>query len=173
MRARIWLVPTVTDDEQLVVRPAAANRAAGWIFIALALVFGVAGFVPDDSEPSGRGAGTLMLLFALLLASVGISLVTAKATVIPSEMRYRYGLVRRRIQSSDIEKIFVGPCSGAFYPRVCLHVDVRKRARPIRLVALQRADSSKGRAALNRAAADMQRVLDTSLAPSRGAQAQS
>lgn len=166
-------MPTETNNEQLVVRPAAANRAAGWAFIALALVFEPAGFIPDDSEPPGQGAGTSMLLFALVLASVGISLITAKASVGPSEIRYRYGLVRRRIQSSDIEKIFVGPCSGAFYPRVCLQVDVRERARPIRFVALQRADSSRGRAALNQAAADMQRVLDTSLAPIRGAQAQS
>jgi hypothetical protein len=159
MRVRISLVSFGTANERLVMRPAAAYRAGGWAMIAFALVFGPAGFAPNDSQTPDPGAGTMMVVFAALVASIGISLITAKATVDPSEIRYRYGLVRRRIPASDIEAIGVGPCSGAFYPRACPHIHLRARARPIRLVALQRADTSKGRRALDHAAADMRDAL--------------
>jgi hypothetical protein len=100
-----------------------------------------------------------MVTFSVLSLGFGISLITAKATVTNSQIRYLYGLVRRTIPCGQIEAVVVGPGSGAYYPRICLHIRQRGRTRPIRLIGLQRPDTAKGRAALEQTAASVRAAL--------------
>jgi len=127
--------------------------------VAFGLLFGAAGLTPDEEGVVDWGAGIMMALFAAVVASLGVALITARATVTPLEIRYRYGLTRRRIRRSDVESISVGSGSGRFYEHIFLHVRVRQHTRPIRLIGLQRADTSSGRAALERVADEVRHTL--------------
>jgi hypothetical protein len=134
-------------------------RAGGWAMVAFGLFFGAAGVIPDGSGTHDWGAAVAMAIFGALCVSLGAALITARATVTPAGIRYRYGLVRRRIRTHDIKSISVGPGSGRYYPRICLQVGVRGRARPIRLIGLQRADTRTGHAALAAVAEEVRRAL--------------
>jgi hypothetical protein len=145
----------------LLLRPGPVYRAAGWAFVAFALLFGSVGIVQDGSGSFDWAAGVLVETFSALSLAFGISLSTAKATVTSSQIRYRYGLVQRTIPSDQIESVSVGPGSGAYYSRICLHIRQRGRTRPIRLIGLQRPDTAKGRAALEQTAAKVRAALGT------------
>ena len=94
---------------RLVLRPLPAYRAVGWALVPFALLFGLAGIIQDGSGSYDWAAGVLMELFAGLMLAFGLSLSTARATVTSSQIRYRYGVVRRAIPSGDIESVAVGP----------------------------------------------------------------
>ena len=143
----------------LVLRPGPASRATGWAMVVFALLFGFAGIVQDGSGSYDWGAGVLMELFSVLTLALGISLSTAKATVTSSQIRYRYGIVRRAIPSGEVESVVVGPGSGAYYRRICLHIRQRGRTRPLRLIALQRPETAKGQAELEQTAARVRATI--------------
>ena len=134
-------------------------RAGGCAMVVVGLFFGAVGVFPDGSGTHDWGAAIAMAIFGALCISLGAALVTARAVVTFDGIRYRYGVVRRRIRTLDITSVSVGPGSGRYYPRICLHVGVRGRARPVRLIGLQRADTRKGHAALAGVAEEVHRAL--------------
>jgi hypothetical protein len=123
--------------------------------VVFALLFGAAGIVQDGSGAYDWAAGVLMVGYSLLILAIGISLSTAQAEVTRSQIQCRYGIVRRLIPSEEVESVVVGPGSGAYYRRICLHVRQRGRSKPVRLLALQRPDTAKGRAELQQTAAEV------------------
>lgn len=143
----------------LLLRPPRAYRAAGWAFVLVAILFGLVGVVQDGSGPYNWAAGALVEILSALSLGFGIFISTASATVTSSHIRYRYGFVRRVIPSREVESVAVGPGSGAYYSRICLHIGQRGRARPLRLTALQRPDTAKGRAALEVIAAKVRATV--------------
>ncbi|NYG05569.1 hypothetical protein BJ986_000056 [Phycicoccus badiiscoriae] len=150
---------TVDPREPLLLRPPLAYRAAGWGFVLFGSFFGLSGVVQDGSDSYDWGAGAMMGVLVGLSLGFGISISTAKATVNSSAIRYEYGFVRRAIPSSEVESVAVGPGSGLYYPRICLHIDQRGRDRPLRLLALQRPDTAKGRAVLEETAANVRATV--------------
>jgi hypothetical protein len=143
----------------MLLRPPLAYRTAGWGFVVFALFFGFSGIVQDGSGPYDWAGGAMVEIFSAFSLGFGISLSTAKATVTSSTIRYRYGFVRRAIPSSEVESVGVGDGSGLYYPRICLHIGQRGRDRPLRLIALQRPDTAKGRAVLEDTAAKVRAMV--------------
>lgn len=121
--------------------------------------FGLAALVGVNEPDFDVTAAVLMWAFALVCMGAGTSLVTARAAVSEQGIRYRYGVVRRRIAASEIQSVEAGPGSGAYYERICVHVKCRDRRRPVRLVALQRPETTKGRAATEQQARKISEAL--------------
>jgi hypothetical protein len=101
---------------------------------------------PDEAADETFDATAVLLLAVAgaLYLGFGLSLVTARATFSADAVEYRYGVVRRSIPAYDVDEIVVGPGSGAYYGRICPHIRVRGRKRPVRLIGIQRAATEAG-----------------------------
>lgn len=145
-------------NQEVVLRPPAIHRAAGWGFLVFGTIFSLAPFAADESD-LGWPSAVSMIGFGLLEAHIGISLSRARVVASPRGIRYRFGLILRNIPASEIEAVVTGPGSGGYYARCCVHVQRKLGARPVRLTALQRAATQSGRAAVEESAVQMRSVL--------------
>lgn len=125
------------DASRLVLRPTTGSRVVGWAFMAFGLLFAYAGFSAGDE----LGTVISMTAFGTFSAVFGVSLASARVVADSRGLRYR-NFVSRRVPKDQIEAVGIGPGSGAGYPRVAIIVQRRDR-RPLRLTALQGADTAK------------------------------
>lgn len=148
-------------NEEMTVKPPRSSVIAGWAMIVFGVLFALASlvaFFPDPGTTRNVSGGVMMLLFAGLVASIGIAVTTARAKAEASGLRYGYGLIRRYVSSTEIAAVTVGPGSGAYYPRLCVHVR-RHHGKPLRLTAMQRPSTAKSRARLDAIAEELATIL--------------
>lgn len=105
--------------------------------MAFGLLFAYAGLSAGDEI----GGVISMTAFGTFCAAFGVSLASARVVADSSGLRYR-NLISRRVPKDQIEAVGIGPGSGAGYPRVAIIIQRRDR-RPLRLTALQGADTAK------------------------------
>jgi hypothetical protein len=128
---------------RLVLRPTRTSRVVGWALVGCGVAFAFSATAAD-----GDVAGAiLMVVTAALYAGLGVSMATARVTVTPDGLVYRYGLRIRTIPATDIASIDIGPGSGVGYPRLTLRVE-RRTGRAVRLIALQRPATARSRSLL-------------------------
>jgi len=113
--------------------------------LGFGLIFGSAGLAAFSDSPDQKadvGGGVIMVLFAALVIAFAGAMLTAKVTADNNGVRYRFGVIRRRVLSADVASVTVGPGSGAVYARLCIHVKTRQ-GKTVRFTALQRPASDK------------------------------
>jgi hypothetical protein len=132
---------------------------AGFVVVGIVLALAtLPAFTGADGYPKDPVAASLMLMFGAILVGVCLSLVTARATADSTGFRYRYGLISRACTPSQFASLSVVPGSGSGYRRVCLVLTTHD-GNPVRLTAIQRADTATGRADLATAAERMTAAL--------------
>lgn len=132
-------------------------RWAIWIGVVISVggvLFALAGL----AEPDDLGTLIIMAIAGLVFAFLGSTGATASAKVSRQGITYRNGMIVRRIPSSDIESITVGAGSGAYYERIALIVN-RHNGRPVRLTAVQRPATSRGRREFAQRAAEIAAIV--------------
>ncbi|MGO4257804.1 hypothetical protein [Marmoricola sp. RAF53] len=146
--------PTRHDEQRLVIRPVLWSIIPGWILTLFGLIFVLAGL----SEPSDVGTLLVMCVGGIGFGYIGFSLATASATVTRAGIRYRNGVILRRIATEDVASVEVGPGSGVGYSRITLVIG-RRAGKPVAMTPLQRADTEKGRRDLSDRAAQVVAIL--------------
>lgn len=147
------VIPTNQNQlGQLTLRPAASTRIVGWALAAFGVIFALAGFAAGDF-----GGGITMAVGGLLFALLGASMATAALTVDAAGVRYRHGR-STSVSAENVVAVSVGEGSGASYPRAVLVID-REAGRAMRLTALQRPGTRKGRDEVMEQARSVARTL--------------
>lgn len=140
--------------DQVIVRATRGSRIAAWALFGFGMLFALSGLPQIGVDLS---TAITMALAGLVFAAVGGSLATAKVTADERGLTYRHGWTRR-VAAHEIRAVEVGPGSGAGYARLAVRV-LRQGHRPLRLTALQRADTERSREDLERTAAAIRAAL--------------
>jgi len=120
--------------------------------VVFGLLFGASGFA------GGISGAVTGIAFGLLVASIGLSIATARVMVTTERLDYRYGLRRACVVADQITSVEVGPGKGAGYARLAIIVG-RAEDRPLRLTALQSSTSAAARQRLEGQAEEIRSVV--------------
>lgn len=134
----------VEAPDRLVFKPSLFARVVMWGVTGCGLLLLLGAWAAAEEE--GLSSGIFVGVCATVFVGIGLSHALSRVAADSRGVTYWNG-VRRHVPASKIAEIRVGEGSGAYYPRLAIWI-YRVDAKPMRLTAIQRAESQRGERAL-------------------------